>query len=308
MKRNYIFLCLFSLELVVVCYSHQQSPPSPYYYLSSPPNELLKKKSPPLPSPPLYIAPFDYLMLAETWPASYCKVPSCRPDIPSKFTIHGMWPQKNTAPQPRDCDPSQPFQLDAVSFFNQFITIIIVVTYSYKLIMFLCVFYQVRSLEPQLLVDWPNLESALITNRYATWSREWKLHGTCSGMSIKDYFELALKVYKNKDLKSILEKANITPNDQNSINKTKIVDAIYKDIGFYPQLDCIYLYEKLYLLEIRLCFNVLGGSNVLQYQNCRGKYTQKCYASEDIYIPINHNLKFTNKCGAKGSDQLVIDC
>lgn len=135
MKRNYILLCLISLELLLVCYSHQQSPPSSYYDHSSPPNELLKKKSPSLPPPPpLYAAPFDYLMLAETWPASYCKLPRCRPDIPSKFTIHGMWPQKNTGPQPRDCDPTRPFQLDEVSFLNQFITIIIiiVVTYSYK--------------------------------------------------------------------------------------------------------------------------------------------------------------------------------
>lgn len=154
-----------------------------------------------------------------------------------------------------------------------------------------CVFYQVSSLEPQLLVDWPNLESDLITNRYVTWSNQWKLHGTCSGMSIKDYFDLALEVYKTKDLKSILEKADITPNDQNSIKKTKIVDAIYKDIGFYPQLDCIYLYQKLYLLEIRLCFNVVDGSKVPRYENCRGKYTQNCYASDDIYIPINRDLK-----------------
>jgi hypothetical protein len=46
---------------------------------------------------------FDYFMLAETWPASFCQMQTCISNIPSKFSIHGLWPKNNSSPHTSQC-------------------------------------------------------------------------------------------------------------------------------------------------------------------------------------------------------------
>ncbi|CAN1130041.1 hypothetical protein LINPERPRIM_LOCUS13006 [Linum perenne] len=45
------------------------------------------------------------------WPPAYCNQPraNCRtPIINNRFTIHGMWPQKNNGQSPQNCPGSVP--------------------------------------------------------------------------------------------------------------------------------------------------------------------------------------------------------
>lgn len=66
---------------------------------------------------PILYGSNDYFMLAEEWPTTYCKSRiqlrnSACIKQPTIFTIHGVWPQNNSGPQPLNCDPLQRNQLD----------------------------------------------------------------------------------------------------------------------------------------------------------------------------------------------------
>lgn len=46
---------------------------------------------------------FNYFMLAETWPKSFCKQKQCIPNVPLEFSVHGLWPKNNTPPHTDTC-------------------------------------------------------------------------------------------------------------------------------------------------------------------------------------------------------------
>jgi ribonuclease I len=64
-------------------------------------------------------ASFDYYMLSETWDPTFCKGQACK----AKFTLHGLWPQNNTGPQPSTC-PTQ-YKLDIEQVY-MYLTILII--------------------------------------------------------------------------------------------------------------------------------------------------------------------------------------
>lgn len=103
---------------------------------------LDKKKKPPLnppkkspsppyrrppPPPPRSAKPFDFLMLAERWPETYCIImnQACRKITPSKFVIHGLWPNNDgpISSQPRGCDNSSEPSFSVSLYLASFILI-----------------------------------------------------------------------------------------------------------------------------------------------------------------------------------------
>ncbi|CAI8616370.1 unnamed protein product [Vicia faba] len=111
-------------------------------------------------------------MLAETWPKSFCKQNKCIANVPSEFTIHGLWPKNNTPPD----------------------------TYYCKGELFLLNPFQ------KLNTVWPNLKGI----NKELWRYEWKKHGTCSEMVLVDYFNHAIVLYEKNNIKDIL-KMPLTP-------------------------------------------------------------------------------------------------
>ncbi|CAL5212144.1 unnamed protein product [Lathyrus oleraceus] len=164
---------------------------------------------------------FDYFMLAETWPKSFCKKNQCIPNVPLEFTVHGLWPKNNTRPHTYECstDPNL-----------------------------------VDDMDTKLNKVWPSLTG----NNKKFWNQEWKRHGTCSKMSSVNYFNHAIVLYEKNNIKDILKKpltpggaAALTPGG--AANSADIQMLIKSVTGFEPQLDC----EKnsADLLEVRLCFD-----------------------------------------------------
>jgi hypothetical protein len=51
------------------------------------------------------VAQYDFFMMAMQWPPAVCrpKHAKCVKSPGSHFTIHGLWPQNHTDPQPRAC-------------------------------------------------------------------------------------------------------------------------------------------------------------------------------------------------------------
>jgi len=94
------------------------------------------------------------------------------------------------------------------------------------------------------------------------WNRQWKDHGSCSGMKIFDFFRLALDIYGRNDLKAILDDAGILRGVNYKSNY--IISVISRSVGVKPQLVCSNNI-KIHLIEIRFCLN---KSNIPSYINC----------------------------------------
>ncbi|MCH80341.1 ribonuclease 3-like, partial [Trifolium medium] len=195
--------------------------PSPSPSHSSPPYYPILKKgkkmpppTPPLPTPPPLVTPFDYFKLVETWPTSFCLVKNCvNPPPPSpvmRFTIHGLWPSNKTNPQPRDCASNENFDF-------------------------------LKVVGPSLPLSdfrkfWPNLLMVKKTDEFKLWRDQWIHHGKCSSMYAKDFYKLAFQIYLKKDLKAILLMNGITPGGTEQESQ-KIFDAIKSGIGgFNPEI------------------------------------------------------------------------
>ncbi|KHN18763.1 Intracellular ribonuclease LX [Glycine soja] len=209
---------------------------------------------------PISFASYDFFMLSETWPATYCGIKNrllpCAKQ-PNTFTIHGLWPQNHIGPQPASCSNLQKDKFD-----KRIIT---------------------SSLKSALETGWPNLNTQ---NDMRFWVTEWDKHGTCSlnKFSQFNYFRLALKIKGEYNLMTILSGEQIVLHHSTAYDKNSIIQAIHGVIGTYPQLTC-YKYnlnkQSYYnLSEIRLCLDDNGKN----YINCPTP-TTNCNGNM-LYWPI----------------------
>ncbi|CAJ1961292.1 unnamed protein product [Sphenostylis stenocarpa] len=198
---------------------------------------------------------YDYFMLAETWPKSYCNYQSqtggrlCYGTVPKHFTIHGLWPEEWTR-QIHNCN--------ATNTLNQ---------------------THIQPVRRQLTAFWPNLNG----NDFSFWKFEWDKHGTCSENSFAQlpYFQLALNIKGRINLLKMLSQDQIVPDNRKSYNTTSVIDAIRKGTNHAPQLDCYVQRTNnvTILAEVRLCLDVNGTS----YINCPNP-SGSC-ATTDLYWP-----------------------
>jgi ribonuclease I len=218
---------------------------------------------------------FDYFMLAETWPASFCQMQTCISNIPSKFSIHGLWPKNNSSPHTSQCTTKSLREPEVclILLLKCDILLLFILLYGVgNVIIYLYLFYQLDPLKPRIENVWLSLTG----NDFGLWEHEWKVHGTCSTMPY-DYFKLALDLHAKNDIKDLLQKKSITPGTK-SIKKTDIENAIKSGTGgSAPQLNC----EKKSgnLVEVRLCFDT---STNPKYTNCP-TYTN---CPPDVYLPL----------------------
>ncbi|CAI8611602.1 unnamed protein product [Vicia faba] len=223
--------------------SPKKSPPPPY------------RRSPP-PPPPHSEKPFDFLMLAEIWPETYCIMMNqvCRKITPSKFVIHGLWPSNSDIAdsQPRNCHNTTEPDISSFSF------------------------------KKDLQKEWPSLRSYQNTSVEDTtlWMRQWNYHGTCSLMTPEKYFEETIKIHKRVNLKFTLNKAGLPPTNRRPHQLSNIFSAIKNRIGFKPQIQCYQIHNTFYLREIRVC---VDKSTPHGYIDCPRDYVD-C-GSNVVYFP-----------------------
>nr|XP_012572983.1 ribonuclease DdI-like [Cicer arietinum] len=229
------FYILFHLGLIPL---PPYLPLSTYYQSNPLPSDELflkkEKRYPPLrlSPPPPYVPTFDHFVLAETWPATFCKIKRCVNPMPINFTIHGLWPNNRNS-QPRNCQTIQKLDWNIMA-----------------------------GLKNQLNKDWPSLIKG--SHNIVFWNEQWTVHGTCSLLDPYEYFYQTLKIYNKHNIRHILRKENIMPS-RNPTLKHDIINAIVNHIHFTPQIRCVNISNQFYLYEIRLC---LTASNNPQYKNC----------------------------------------
>ncbi|CAK8530183.1 unnamed protein product [Lathyrus sativus] len=171
--------------------------------------------------------PLDYYAYAQQWPNGACMNPAkkCNAQLPTTFTIHGLWPSNIVKPHPDSCAKS----------FNSSL---------------------INSLVPQLSNVWPNIEKGNTNVRF--WGYEWNKHGSCSPFSQYNYFNHAISLYNQNNLMSMLAAQNILPNGT-SHPPQDFINAIQLDVHVQPLLVCV---NRNYLAEIHLCFDAAASIHI----------------------------------------------
>ncbi|XP_022335368.2 ribonuclease Phyb-like [Crassostrea virginica] len=159
---------------------------------------------------------FDYYKLVLQWPGTVCNATAV--NCPDQWTIHGLWPASKSTKDPIKCSE--------VGYNEQ----------------------EVVTIMDDMKMYWPNLQKNINT---ILWKHEWESHGTCSALTIKDYFETTINLAKKHDIKSYLQKKNIVPGK--TYKPDDISKAILDSVKFSPALrrNCK---QKEKLQEIFICY------------------------------------------------------
>lgn len=156
-----------------------------------------------------------------------CSLPTLR-DI---WTIHGIWPTKLRTEGPNFCNKTWHFDPNQLFPFEQ-----------------------------QLMIYWLNIEKN--TPLYSLWKHEWIKHGTCAA-SIPDldneakYFKCGLDWIGKYDMKSVLAKGGVVPNQSQGYKAEDIFYAVKSVLKKNPTVECVTDKKtgKLFINEIRICFD-----------------------------------------------------
>ncbi|XAR53551.1 Ribonuclease T(2) [Bertholletia excelsa] len=192
---------------------------------------------------------FEYMKLALQWPACYCQLQNCK-EIPSYFTIHGLWPDNYTGKGLAKC------------YNKPYVTI------------------TDAALLQRLNTSWPNLLRKQSNNKL--WSHEWTEHGTCSlsRYNQTQYFEKALELKARYDLIGHMKTQGVSPGPNATYSAQKIIQVVQGLTGKVPDVFCEKKRGKQFLSEIRICF-VPSGDNTTDCPKGRG--TPQC--SGDAAFP-----------------------
>ncbi|XP_017984392.1 PREDICTED: ribonuclease 1 [Theobroma cacao] len=210
---------------------------------------------------------FDFYKLSLQWPPSVCNTGKrCIPDIPNKFTIHGLWPQYDidTPVPPYNEDPS----------------CISITPKSSEEAM-----EQLRFIQGELTEYWPNLLTKNDErNDQDFWRREWEKHGMCSNYPHDPfgYFQGTVSLTAEYNPLKVI---GIQPGDERHKVGT-ILEAVKQNLGAYPQIACNTRPRNRdprqipQLWEIRFCFNRADPPSVLR--DCPNKLAGACSKETDL--------------------------
>ncbi|BFZ12072.1 hypothetical protein BsWGS_15111 [Bradybaena similaris] len=215
MKKAVVFLCFISCISLIVDAGNKQ--------------DLTKDDS------------WQFLLLAQFWPGTSCvffREQGCNvPPGVNGWTIHGLWPSRNTSTQPEFCNRSMPFN-----------------------------YTEIKVLQNELDSYWPYYNKS--GARTDLWQHEWEKHGTCAYVlpSIRGelkYFNATLQLYHNLNVYDTLSQAGIVPTQDKLYNLSVVFDAVLHAYKKIPQIECYYAEGKHYLDQVWLCYN-----RALQLQDC----------------------------------------
>jgi ribonuclease T2 len=194
-----------------------QLSPSSASPTSSPPNENAGSQS------------WDYLLFVQTWPGTACADSRCTSEqVPHRWTVHGLWPNRNDGGWPEYCSSS----------FNR---------------------TQIADLVPRLEKVWVNLWHS--NNDVHFWRHEWQKHGSCAKSvdRLDDehaYFTYGLLLSEKVNVMAALASKNIVPSLDAMYHEAEIVDAIKTTFGVIPRVACYTSTNGTHMLQnIMLCIN-----------------------------------------------------
>lgn len=196
---------------------------------------------------------YDYLLLAIQWAPGICSQKQCSHPLPTRWTLHGLWPTfDDSQPSPENCGEGS-CSLDPLS----------------------------GHLESEMKEKWPNLFQR---GDESFWKYEYCKHGTCCTDILSkpsDYFKAALKLLDIVSMNEVLGAAGITPNSGKSHSFLSMNNAVSEVLKVKNvRYVCTTAGEKQFLTEIRLCVN-----RSLRLMVCPSKDTGRtCDKSKHFYL------------------------
>jgi len=168
----------------------------------------------------------DIYLLAYFWEPESCQSSTtnagCNEPMPywgNHFTIHGLWPQFSSGGYPQYCT-------------NE--------VYDSKV---------TTKIGSDMLKYWPNIQYVFNDPLYTSfWEHEWSKHGTCTGLSQEDYFQITISLYlKLGTPLSIID----------AINSTISTEKLRNDFGGskFVSLQCD---KGSYLSGVYTCWNIIN--------------------------------------------------
>jgi len=181
----------------------------------------------------------------------HSKFVNCSREYYEKFkgqlTIHGLWPSKFDGSSPELCT-NEEFDTNLLS-----------------------------SLIEDLGRKWPNTKApeSSSPDHYSFWKHEWDTHGTCSGLSLHDYFGSALKI--------LLPTPSIIENAYGSSLRRNDLIRDYKGFDGNAVIIC----HSGYLSQVDVCFEMRDGGEVGDRIKCpRSMFDRESFDKCDEIIKI----------------------
>ncbi|CAM2944305.1 ribonuclease T [Vibrio ordalii] len=179
---------------------------------------------------------YDMNVIAMTWMPTYCEfISKDKNNCNNEIKLHGIWPYYNSVDDKDNIlnyHPSNCFNSKGCSSTKD-------CEISDDTISFLSRDKVMQDIYPKSIT---------------LWSHEWRKHGTCSGLSQKEYFEQASD-YISKLAKSYKKLEALIMEHKNSLVNT---EEIYKVLPKNVSLRCIYVDGRSYLFEVNFFFDKSG--------------------------------------------------
>ena len=183
------------------------------------------------------VGDFDFLVLSQTWQPFFCSTMSNMPGCASptdymktQFTIHGLWPDKLNNNHPAFCSNVDLSDDDVDAAGRDDVT-------KY----------------------WPDVKNGEGSTQFA--QNEWSKHGTCSGLSGRDYLRQALDLHIKIGTNEIISNnvgGQVSSNDVRTAYGTNMASLVCKGGALSELRTC---YDKTYA-------QIVCPLNVLKQDNC----------------------------------------
>lgn len=182
---------------------------------------------------------WDYFVYTQIWPQTACieineteGAGKCiMPTNVKEWTVHGIWPNSNSGPNPAYCNDSWPFVVD-----------------------------EIKDILPDLKEHWPNLIRGEEISSF--WKHEWVKHGTCAALlpslnSEHKYFQKGLDLQQKFNISKILEVAGILPSLTSSMKLDRLRKVIEGFTNKRTRLLCMEAKTKTeqILAQIEICLD-----------------------------------------------------
>lgn len=203
------------------------------------------------------VGDFDFYVYSMSYQPEFCrenyeKFVGCKtPEEGWKgqLTIHGLWPNRNDGTWPDTCSNEQ---LDDNIL---------------------------QDLSDAMDDNWPNVKSPIGSSTYDSfWGHEWSKHGTCSGLSMHDYFATALKL--------LVPTPAIVKDNYGSVVKHTAINEQYTG-NDTPVLIC----KRGYLSEVRICYEKREGGEAGERITCPDTILKEDSCGDEIKIASFDNTE-----------------
>lgn len=203
-------------------------------------------------------ANFSLYVLSMQWPFSVCATTqaaseACR-SPPAAFIVRGLWPTSDTPGGSPTCCGA---------------------TFSLAPIL---------DIAPALARFWPDLSPA--NDTVAMWSRQWLLHGSCSGLAMRTYFRRVLDLSRRYDFLRALNAVGVVAATKTAHEFQLLQKGVNEATGgYHVQMRCRHAGKHILLDAIQVCLHKTRLETVHCPTVCLDGDVRCCKEDDEIHIP-----------------------